>query len=178
MNIKARILSRKVVLCYLYQYLYVNNLWKSEIVISDILKAEKLVNWRELTSEEVEEFKQEINTYYQWSSKEEIDYILSSFFVNWDKPLEIDMEYINKITEDFRDYIAPLLNDIDERVKTFKFDEMDIIDKSIFLLWYLEYKKWLADKRLILNEMVELAKRYWDEWSYKLINWILHSIFI
>jgi transcription termination factor NusB len=28
----------------------------------------------------------------------------------------------------------------------------------------------------LLNELIELAKRYDDEWSPKLINWIMHKI--
>jgi transcription termination factor NusB len=47
---------------------------------------------------------------------------------------------------------------------------MDFIDRAIFLLGYIEYKELGVDKPLVLNEMVELAKRYGDEGSYRLIN--------
>jgi transcription termination factor NusB len=38
------------------------------------------------------------------------------------------------------------------------------------LLGYIEYDQLKSPKALVLNEMIELAKRYWDEASPKLIN--------
>jgi transcription termination factor NusB len=40
------------------------------------------------------------------------------------------------------------------------------------LLGYIESKEYKTDKKIIMNEMIELAKRYWDNNSYKLINGI------
>lgn len=31
-------------------------------------------------------------------------------------------------------------------------------------------------KEVILNETIKLAKKYGDQWSPKLINWILHKV--
>jgi N utilization substance protein B len=55
---------------------------------------------------------------------------------------------------------------------------MDPIDETLLLLWYVEYKTINTPKEVVINEMVELAKRYADEWSPKLINGILHEIFL
>jgi transcription termination factor NusB len=37
---------------------------------------------------------------------------------------------------------------------------MDYIDRAIFLLGYIEYDQLKSPKALVLNEMIELAKRY------------------
>jgi len=99
---------------------------------------------------------------------EEINYIISNFFYKDD----VDTDYALNIARYYDQYEQSVRQKVDELAKTFKFDEMDFIDRSIFLLWYIEYKEMKVDKPLVLNEMVELAKRYGDEWSYKLINWI------
>ena len=44
--------------------------------------------------------------------------------------------------------------------RSFKFEEMDIVDRAIFLLGYVEKRKVGTEPKLILNEMIELAKRY------------------
>jgi transcription termination factor NusB len=53
---------------------------------------------------------------------------------------------------------------------------MDPMDQVLLLLWYIEYKVLWTPKEVIINEMVELAKRYADDWSPKLVNWILHEL--
>ena len=53
---------------------------------------------------------------------------------------------------------------------------MDVLDRAIFLLWYIEFKELSTPKEVVLNETIEIAKRYWDSSSYKLVNWILHKI--
>jgi transcription termination factor NusB len=37
---------------------------------------------------------------------------------------------------------------------------MDIIDRAIFLLGYIEFVEVKNPKPVVLNEMIELAKRY------------------
>jgi transcription termination factor NusB len=49
---------------------------------------------------------------------------------------------------------------------------MDIIDQAIFLLWFTEYELFHTPKEILINEMIELCKRYSDAWSPKLINGI------
>jgi N utilization substance protein B len=49
---------------------------------------------------------------------------------------------------------------------------MDLMDRVIFVLGYAEFILLKTPKEIILNEMVELAKRYGDDKSSKLINGI------
>ncbi|MBQ9553766.1 hypothetical protein IJU97_02095 [bacterium] len=55
---------------------------------------------------------------------------------------------------------------------------MDPIDEVLLLLGYIEYKTIQTPKEVVINEMVELAKRYADEGSPKLVNGILHELFL
>ena len=59
---------------------------------------------------------------------------------------------------------------VNEHTVTFGYDEMDLMDRVIFVLGYAEFLLIKTPKEIILNEMVELAKRYGDDKSSKLIN--------
>jgi transcription termination factor NusB len=53
---------------------------------------------------------------------------------------------------------------------------MDTIDKALFLLGYAEFKVLWTPKEIIINELVELAKRYADDGAAKLVNAIMHKV--
>jgi transcription termination factor NusB len=55
---------------------------------------------------------------------------------------------------------------------------MELLKKSIFLLGYTEKKILDTDAKVIVNEMVELAKRFGGYETYKLVNSILHKLII
>jgi transcription termination factor NusB len=65
---------------------------------------------------------------------------------------------------------------VDSYATTFKYIDMDIIDQSLFLLGYVERKTLWTPKEVIINELIELAKRYSDDWSPKLLNGVMHKI--
>lgn len=65
---------------------------------------------------------------------------------------------------------------VDTYVTSFSFDRMDPMDKALFALGCIEYKEFQTPKEVLLNELVELAKRYADPGSSKLINGIMHKI--
>ena len=54
---------------------------------------------------------------------------------------------------------------------------MDLLDRVIFILGVAEYEIMQTPREVMLNEMVEFAKRYGDESSPKLINGIAHHLF-
>lgn len=53
---------------------------------------------------------------------------------------------------------------------------MDTIDQCVFILGVVEYHVFKTPKEILINEMVELAKRYGDGGTSKLVNAILHKI--
>lgn len=61
--------------------------------------------------------------------------------------------------------------------ESFEYEKMDIVDQALLLLGYCEYRVMDTPKEVIINEMVELAKRYSDEGAPSLINGILDPLF-
>lgn len=106
---------------------------------------------------------------------EDITYIVKNSF---EKHLEswIDFEYINAVWKNYNQYKDEIALGVNKFATTFKYEDMDLIDRVIFLLGYTEYKSIKTPKEIIMNEMVELAKKYWDEGTPKLVNGILHKI--
>lgn len=176
MNIKARISARKVVLSYFFQRFFVEDFHKKDFFFKDILKTNKIITWEEYWEKDLAEIEEKIVNYYKNGDIDSnIDYFLRNFFVK-ETELWIDNEYIRLVLPLFDEYKVELEEQINKHVTTFRFDEMDVVDKAIFLLGYIEFKKGLTDKKLIINEMIELAKRFWDEWSFKLINAIADKV--
>lgn len=184
----ARINGRKVVLSYFYERLVAENIKQ----LSNLVKFEKEEKslkffdtaWKKLTEKEIEMLKdickniKEVEVkvdfdkiYTDDSLEEDVYYIINNFFKK-EKQKWIDVDYVFKVSKEYSTYKNEVQNKVDELAKTFRFKEMDIIDRAIFLLGYIEFEKIKTPKPVILNEMVELSKRYGDEWSYKLINGI------
>jgi transcription termination factor NusB len=59
---------------------------------------------------------------------------------------------------------------VDPHATSFSFDAMDGIDQVIFAIGLAEFHELKTPYQIVLNEMVELAKRYGDESSPTLIN--------
>jgi N utilization substance protein B len=93
------------------------------------------------------------------------------------KPSEIDYEYLKQILPLFDETIPSVRAVVNSRATTFKFDEMDLMTRVIFTMGMIEHKVLDTPKEVLINEMVELAKRYGDTTSPKLINGIAHYMF-
>jgi N utilization substance protein B len=65
---------------------------------------------------------------------------------------------------------------VDTYTESFNYQQMDAIDQAIFLLWYTEWKVLGTPKEILINEMVELAKRYSDSGAPKLVNGIMDKV--
>lgn len=107
--------------------------------------------------------------------KDELLYHIDCFFDQW-KESEIDMNYVFKIGAKVLDIEEELHQKVDSYTTSFKYKQMDTIDQALFLMGYAEWKTLDTPKEVILNELVEISKRYADEWSTKLINGIMHKI--
>ena len=173
-NIRGRIIARKIVFIYFYMKYFWDFLPRQDWILDDIYQAVKSVLLEDVDLQELKKTLQlggkQLN---DWESTTK--YIMTNFFKK-DQQI-IDWSYIVKVAPFFDEFKAEVEQKVDELADTFKFEEMDIIDRAIFLLWYVEFKKFKTDAKLVLNEMIELAKRYWDEGSPKLINGIGHHLF-
>jgi N utilization substance protein B len=86
------------------------------------------------------------------------------------------LDYVIKVWSWYDKYHDDVAKHVDKYTESFSYDQMDAMDQSLFLIWYIEWKVLETPKEILLNEMIELAKRYSDDWSPKLINGIMHKI--
>ena len=177
MNVWNRINARKVVLSYFYQRCFFHNLPKQDKLFSEVLSVENIFpsHWEEFESHK-EILKQKIDTELQIPDDENLRYFVEIFFDKRDVE-EIDMDYVMKIWWAYEKYYSEAIDSINKHIQSFSFQEMNTMNQSLFLLWYVERKVLETPKEILLNELIELAKRYDDEWSPKLINGIMHKIF-
>ena len=177
MKVWNRINARKVVLSYFYQRCFFHNLWKQDKFISDILSVENIFQSNTEEFEKNKEIiKQKIQDQLWVSNDENFEYFVKIFFDKRDVE-EIDMDYVMKVWWAYEQYLQESIDSINKHTQSFTFQEMNTMNQALFILWYVEWKVLDTPKEILLNELVELAKRYDDEWSPKLINGIMHKIF-
>lgn len=166
-----------MVLSYFYQRCFFHNLWKQDKFISDILSVENIF---QSNTEEFEKnkdiIKQKIQDQLWIPNDENFEYFVNIFFDKRDIE-EIDMDYVMKVWWAYEQYLQEAIDCINKHTQSFTFQEMNTMNQALFILGYVEWKVLDTPKEILLNELVELAKRYDDEWSPKLINWIMHKIF-
>lgn len=176
MKVWNRINARKVVLSYFYQRCFFHNLPQQENVLTEVLSIENIF---QSNLEEFEQNKQalkaKIDEQLKISDDENFEYFVKVFFDKWDVN-EIDMDYVFKVWWAYEKYLPEAIENINKHTQSFSFQEMNTMNQSLFILGYIEWKVLETPKEILLNELIELAKRYDDEWSPKLINWIMHKI--
>ncbi len=176
MNIKARINARKILLVYYYEQYFFLMAGDNQTAITDIDKIRKIVANPGDDLEENVDLAQVFKDGYYGDFDREIVYIIENYFEKFETS-EIDFEYIKELGPRFSESIDPVRKLVDTYAATFGYDSMDLMDRVLFILWYVEYTHLDTPKEVVLNEMVELAKRYGDESSPKLLNGIGHKIF-
>jgi transcription termination factor NusB len=163
MNIKQRINARKIVLSYLYQHCFFVNLLLQDKVLTESLFIDYIFKTDTgMYDEEKEKLKEQIKVYEKKYTLEDFKEFVDCFF---DERLteDIDFDYISKVGIQFTKYIDVILQKVNSYAQTFEYRQMDPLDQAIFLLGYTEWKELDTPKEVLLNEMIELAKRYSDE---------------
>lgn len=125
--------------------------------------------------DEKNKLKEQIETHLKIYTLEDFKEFIDCFF-NERLTEDIDFDYISQVGIQFTKYIDEVLQKVNSYAQTFEYRQMDPLDQAIFLLWYTEWKELETPKEVLLNEMIELAKRYSDDWAPKLINGIMHKI--
>ena len=87
----------------------------------------------------------------------------------------VDVEYLKGLIVGWSN-ADKIVQAVNGHSTTFQFASMDPIDQAIFLSWGIEYLVHDTPFKVIINEMIEIAKRYGDEWSPGLINGIGHKV--
>ena len=117
----------------------------------------------------------DINQHKELQTQEDIKDFVDEFFSEWTSA-EVDYDYLFATIPEITTRESELIQKVNSYTSSFKYEEMDIIDQALFLLGYVEYQTIKTPKEVILNELVELAKRYSDEGAPKLINGIMHKV--
>ena len=193
-DVHQRINARKFVLSYLYQYCFYSTFQAS---LNHVEKEEKFEGIRETSpflweSHDAfftEEFLSDVQKLYDKSKEEwkqlkecvqqilseqwedDMLYYLKNFFDKRDEK-DIDVDYVLRMMWNFEKYVEPTRKTVNKYAESFHYEEMDIVDQAIFLLWYTEYQLFNTPKEILINEMIELCKRYSDAGSPKLVNGI------
>ena len=126
-------------------------------------------------SKEKEFFMEEIEKYHTAKFEDYVEEFVRIFFDEW-KHEDIDFDYLFKVVPTALQLESELQQQVNEYVQTFTYEDMDTLDKALFLLGYWEWKALATPKEVIINELIEIAKRYCDEGAPKLLNWIMHKI--
>ena len=85
-------------------------------------------------------------------------------------------EYINIITNDIKDNEDTYISSISSYLNKWEFNRLNYVEQAILLLSYTEIKNKIADKAIIIDEAVIIAKKYCDDDSYKFINGVLDKL--
>lgn len=193
-DVHQRINARKFVLSYLYQYCFYSTFQASLDHVEneenpEVIKEISPFLWNTHDSFFTEEFLSDVQKLYDKSKEEwkqlkecvqqiladqwedDMPYYLKNFFDKRDEK-DIDVDYVLKMMWSFEKYIKSTRDMVNKYAESFHYDEMDIVDQAIFLLWYTEYQLFHTPKEILINEMIELCKRYSDAWSPKLVNGI------
>jgi|GEM_PF-130102 len=177
MNIAARIVARKIVLTYFYEKMIADYIVQNDHMLEEINNISLPLSVLSQKEEDsTPQMKADLTAQFSNSDfDEDITYIVKNGF---EKHLEsgIDFEYINTVGKTYKQYKDEIATGVNKFATSFKYEDMDLIDRVIFLLGYAEYRSLKTPKEIVMNEMVELAKKYGDEGTPKLVNGILHKI--
>ena len=110
------------------------------------------------------------------------DYLLAERDIN-----ELLTDVYDCDVKDIDSYFVKVVNDsianqekyakyIDEVLKNWKFERLGMIEKAILLNGCAEFNLKEISAAIIIDESVELAKKYCDEDAYKLVNRVLDII--
>ncbi len=176
MNIRTRINARKVALSYIYQHCFFWNLLHQKSAIDESLFIDNIFQTQtEKFAKEKDELLVKIEKYHTASFEEHVEDFVATFFDEWAKE-DIDFDYLLKVVPKTFQLESELKEQVNKYTQTFTYDDMDTIDRALFLLWYGEWKALQTPKEVIINELIEIAKRYSDEGAPKLLNGIMHKI--
>lgn len=107
----------------------------------------------------------------------DFDNFKESFF-SWVFEAELDLEYFNEMIEVIEKNNRWILAIISKYAPKFKIWDMELSNILPIIIWTSEmiFLKEEIPVKVIMNESVNLAKLYWDESSWKMVNWVLYTI--
>lgn len=106
--------------------------------------------------------------------------VLKKNFFSWFFKVDLDEEYLEKMfdiiikNDKFMSYVFK------KYAKKFDISKMEVsYVLPIFIrLWEIFFLDEEIPIKVTLNERIEIAKIYWDEWVRKMVNWVLHNVIL
>ena len=143
-----------------------------------------------ISRDEFSELKQQLETKKSGSFQDLLDYQLHFAYDAWKMKRtdlaqysfdewvehEVEMDYLMTVWNACLTYREEIKDKVNQYVTTFSYQEMDVMDQALFLLWYTEFMEFQTPKEVLINELVELAKRYSRDGSAKVIHGIFHHL--
>ncbi len=200
MNLSNRIYSRKVLYRLIYVYNFCSSVLSKNIYIDFADKIENIVNhWldnidpesfetfdfskllekkikvKNMSSSTLEEYIEQLNPKNEEKFNNYVAYIANEF-VNNKQWASLEYSYIVNHMYFLLENYLNIIEDISKNLDTFKFFELNSIDQSILLLWYIENKVEKTPKSILIKECNFLSSTFWTENSIKLITAVLNKV--
>lgn len=200
MNLSNRIYTRKVLYRLIYIYNFCKSVLSKNIYVDFADKIENIVNhWldninpesfetfdfskllekkikvKNMSSYSLEEYIEQLNPKNKEKFNNYVAYIANEF-VNNKQWASLEYSYIVNHMYFLLENYKNIIEDISQNLDTFKFFELNSIDQSILLLWYIENKVEKTPKSVLIKECNFLSSTFWTENSIKLITAVLNKV--
>lgn len=87
-----------------------------------------------------------------------------------------EKEYASEILKDVYENEGLYIEEISRYLPNWNFDRENYVEQALLLAAVSELKLQKTDRAIVLDEAVEIAKKYCDEDSYRYINGVLDKI--
>lgn len=115
-----------------------------------------------------------VNSIYQYLlTGKNIDEILED---NLDLDDKESIPFIVNNTVGVINELDTLISEIEPHLNAYRFERLGYVEQSILLLAAYEMKTKTADKAVIINEAIEITKKYCDDDAPKFINGVLDTL--
>lgn len=96
-----------------------------------------------------------------------------SFNNNFDEDIN---EFMLSIKDDLKVNLNNYINEIEPHLVKWTFDRLSYLEQAILLVATSEIRQNLNDKKVVIDEAINITKEYCDEESYKYINGVLDNL--
>ena len=108
---------------------------------------------------------------------ENIDEVLNNYLKRDDKTTKTDeVEFITKYLSEIEKNNEDILSKINENMIGWSFDRIGYVERAIFIYSIYELITEEIPQEIVINEAIELAKKYGDDKTPDFINGVLAKI--
>lgn len=87
-----------------------------------------------------------------------------------------DKEFVETLYSGVLMHLSESIQTLNKVLKGYSFNELYQVDKTILLIALFELNYTGTDKKIVINEAVEIAKKYGTEKSPKFVNGVLSGV--